>query len=84
MEALKAFAKIDIGEMKKLSGNYQIRGYEFICQNNYRDKYNNKLVDDDARKIKVADIKRFFDIPTHYEIGRIDQKILMPLKRAIN
>lgn len=84
IEALKSFAKIDIEEMKRLSGNYQIRGYELICQNNYLDKNNNKLIDDESRKIRIEDIRRYFEIPSTYNIGDIDRRVLNPLKRVIN
>jgi hypothetical protein len=84
LEALKSFARIDIEELKKLRGNYQVRGYEFICQNNYLDKNGNKLIDDEARKIRVEDLRRYFEVPNTYDIGRIDQRVLNPVKKAIN
>jgi hypothetical protein len=84
IEALKTFARIDIEEMKKLKGNYQIRGYELICQNNYVDKSNNKLIDDEARKIKIEDFRRYFEVPDTYNTGNIDMRVIRPLQRAIN
>ena len=84
IEALKTFAKVDIEEMRKLKGNYQIRGYELICQNNYRDKNNNKLVDDEVRKIRIADLRRYFEVPDTYTTGDIDRRVLEPLKKSIN
>jgi hypothetical protein len=84
IEALRTFARIDIEEMKNLKGNYQIRAYEFICQNNYIDKNNNKLISDEARKIKMADFRRYFEIPDTYNTGNIDMKVFKPIKKAIN
>jgi hypothetical protein len=84
IEALKTFARIDIEEMKKLKGNYQIRGYELICQNSYVDKKNNKQISDEARKIKVSDFRRYFEIPDTYNTGNIDMRVLRPLQKAIN
>ena len=84
IEALKTFARIDIEEMKKLKGNYQIRGYELICQNNYLDKNNKKLVSDTVRKIRIEDFRRYFEIPDTYNTGNIDMRVLRPLKKVIN
>lgn len=83
LECLKSFAKIDIEELKKLRGNYQIRGYEFICQNNYLDN-KNSVVKDEARKIRVKDLRRYFEVPDTYTIGDIDRRVLKPVKKAIN
>ena len=84
IEALRTFAKIDIEEMKKLKGNYQVRGYELICQNNYLDKNNKQLISDEVRKIKVEDLRRYFEVPRSYNIGDIDRRVLNPLKKVIN
>jgi hypothetical protein len=85
IEALKTFAKIDIEEMKKLtSSNYAMRAYEFICQKNYLDKNNNKLVSDEVRKIRVEDFRRYFEVPNSYNAGRIDQRVFAPIKKLIN
>jgi hypothetical protein len=81
LECLKSFAKIDIEELKKLRGNYQIRGYEFVCQNNYLDS---DIVKDEARKIRIMDLRRYFEVPKTYTIGDIDRRVLKPIKNAIN
>jgi hypothetical protein len=84
LEALKSFARIDIEELKKLKGNYQIRGYEFICQNNYLSRDGDKLIDDEIRKIRISDLRRYFEVPKTYTIGDIDRRVLNPTKKAIN
>jgi hypothetical protein len=85
IEALKSFARIDIKEMKELtSSNYAMRAYEFICQNNYLDKNNKKLVSDEVRKVKIDDFRRYFEVPDTYLLSNIDQKVFKPIKRLIN
>ena len=84
IEALKTFAKIDIEEIKNLNSLYAIRAYEFICQNNYLDKNNTKLVSDEIRKVKIEDFRRYFEIPDTYTIANIVQKVFTPIKRLIN
>lgn len=84
IEALKNFAKVDIEEMKELNGNYAIRAYELICQNNYLDVNNNKLIDDEVRKIRMEDFRRYFEIPKTYNTSNIDMRVLRPIMKAIN
>jgi hypothetical protein len=85
IESLKTFARIDVAEMKNLtSSNYAIRAYEFICQNNYLDKKNNKILNDEVRKIRVEDFRRYFGIPDTYDTSNIDMRVFKPIKRLIN
>ena len=84
IEALKTFARIDIEEMKELNSLYAIRAYEFICQNNYLDKNNNRLISDEARKVKVNDFRRYFEIPETYNASNIEMRVLRPIKKSIN
>lgn len=81
---LKKFAVINIDNLVKLNTSYEIRLYEYICENNYYDKNGKKLIKDDCRKIKVENFKKYMGINEDYRINNIDNRVLKPAIKGLN
>jgi hypothetical protein len=75
---LEKFSRINIDNIINLTTKYEVRLYEYICENCYYDNKGNKNISDESRKIKSDKFIKYFEIPETYKTNNIDQKFINP------
>lgn len=78
------FTNINIDLILSLKTDFQIRLYEYISEFNYYDLNGNKIIKDEARKMKAEKFKSYFGINNNYSSYDMYSKLFLPAIEGLN
>lgn len=73
-DVISDFTVLELGELASLRSKYSQRLFEFASKNKNLASY----------LMKIDEFKDYFQIPSTYAMGNIDQKILIPMVKDVN